>query len=104
MPIYCDKTNAMLITMYPKEPKLDSIHLGVICYNTELENVNFNELLVVIIDKNLTWKFHIDKRAKSLCHNVAPSRRIRNYMPHQTRITFYRSYIQPHVDYCNNLM
>ncbi len=98
-----DKTKVMLITTYKKEAKLDSTHVSVICDNTELENVNSNKLLDVIIDKNLIWKFHIDKTAKSICHNIAILRRIRKYLPHQTRMTFYKSYIQPHIDYCNTV-
>ncbi len=77
MAINGDKTKVMLITTYQKEAKLDSTHVSVICDNTELENVNSNKLLGVIIDKNLTWKCHIDKTAKSLCHNIAILRRIR---------------------------
>ncbi len=26
--------------------------------------------------------------------------RIKKYLPHQTRITFYKAHIQPHIDYC----
>ncbi len=59
--INCDKTKVMLITTYKKEAKLDSTHVSVICDNTELENMNSNKLLGGIIDKNITWKFHINK-------------------------------------------
>ncbi len=103
MAINCDKTKVMLITTFQKKAKLDSTHVSVICNNTELENVNSNKLLGVIIDKNLTWKFHIHKTAKSICRNIALLRRIRKYLPHQTRITFYKSYIQPDIDYCNTV-
>ncbi len=87
-----------LIVTYQKEGKLDSTDVSVICDNTELEKVN--KLLGVIINKNLPWKFHIDKTAKSIYHNITLLRRIRKYLPHQTRITFYKCYIQPHIDYC----
>ncbi len=69
----------------------------------ELENVNSNKLLSVIIDKNLTWEFHIDKTSKSICRNIALLRRIRKYLPLQPRITFYKRYIQPDIDYCNTV-
>ncbi len=96
MAINCAKTQVMLVTTYQKEAKLDSTHVHAICDNTELEKVNSNKLLGVIIDKSLTWKFHIDKTAKSICGNTALLRRIRKYLPHQTRITFYKNYITPH--------
>ncbi len=76
MSINCDKTKEMLITTYQKDAKLDSTHVSVICDNTELENVNSNKLLGVIIYKKLTWKFHTDKTAKSICRNIALLRRI----------------------------
>ncbi len=103
MAINCDKTKVMLITTYQKEAKLDSTHICVICDNTELESVNSNKLLDVIIDKNLTWKFHIDKTTNSICCNIALLRRIRKHLHHQSRITFYKSYVQPHIDYCNTV-
>ncbi len=103
MAIDCDKTKVMLITTYQKESKLDSTHIGVTCDNTQLENMNSNKLFGVIIDKNFSWKFHIDKIAKSICRNIALLRRIRKFLPHQTPITFYKSYIQPHINYCNTI-
>ncbi len=88
MALNCDKAKVMLIITYQKEAKLDSTHLSVICDNTELENVNSNKLLGVIIDKNLTWTFHIDKITKSISCDIALSRRIRKYLPDQPQITF----------------
>ncbi len=88
----------ILIITYQKEAKLDSTHLSVIWDNTELENVNSNKLLGVISDKIFTWKF--DKTAKSTRRNITLLRRIRKYLPHQTLITFYKSYVHPHIDYC----
>ncbi len=67
--------------------------------NTMLENVNSEKLLWVIIDKYLSWKHHIDKTAKTLSKNIALLKRIRKYLPHQTRLTFYKTFIQPHIDY-----
>ncbi len=84
MAINCDKTKAMFIITHQKEAKLDSTHLSVICDTTQLENVNSNKLLCVIIDKNLTWKFHINNTAKSISCNIALLRRIRKFLPHQT--------------------
>ncbi len=103
MAINCNTTKVMLVTTYQQETKLDSTHVSVICDNTKLENLNSNKLLCVITDKNLSWKFHIDKTAKSICRNIALLRIIRKYLPHQTRITFYKSYIQFHINYCNTV-
>ncbi len=74
------------------------------CNNTKLDNVNSTKLLDVIFNKNLTWTFHIVKTTKSIIHNSTLLRRIRIYLPHQTQITFYKSYIKPHIDYCNTVL
>ncbi len=55
------------------------------------------------LTKTSLGNFILIKTAKSICHNIALLRRIRKYLTHQTRITFYKSYIQPHIDYCNTV-
>ncbi len=65
----CDKTKVILIIFnISKRSQAQYTSKFYICTNTQLENVNSNKLLVVIIDKNLTWKFHIviNKTAKSI--------------------------------------
>ncbi len=71
--------------------------------NTMLENVNSEKLLWVIIDKYLSWKHHIDKTAKTLSKNIALLKRIRKYLPHQPRLAFHKTFIQPHIDYCSTI-
>ncbi len=88
----CDKTKVILITTYQKETKLDYTHIQVTCQNKELENV---KLLCVIIDKNLTWKSHKYKTAKSISCNIVLLRKIKKYFPHQIRITFYKTTYNP---------
>ena len=98
-----DKTKAMLITTYQKESKFPKKELTIFFNNTQLKNVNSEKLLGVEIDKHLTWKDHVNKTAKTISRNLALFRRIKKYLPHQTRITCYKAYIQPHIDYCNTI-
>jgi hypothetical protein len=93
----------MLITTYQKEAKLERSNINVKLNDTDLENLNSEKLLGVVIDKHLTWKTHIDKVCKTISRNISLFRRIRKYLPHQTKLTFYKAYIQPHVDYCNTI-
>ncbi len=88
-----DKTKAMLITTYQKESKLPKKEFTIFFNNTQLKNVNSEKLLDVRIDKHLTWKYHVNKTAKTISRNQARFRRIKKYLPHQTRITFYEAYI-----------
>ncbi len=73
----CDRTKVMLTTTYQKETNLDCTHIKITCQNKELENLNSQKLMGVIVDKNLTWKFHIDKTAKTINYNIALLRRIK---------------------------
>ena len=98
-----DKTKAMIITTYQKAAKLPRCTLNVLYDNVPLENVDNEKLLGVIVDKHLTWKHHVDKTCKSISKSIALLRRIKKYLPHQTRLTYYKAYIQPHLDYCNTV-
>ncbi len=99
MAVNAEKTKVLLVTTYQKETKLQTSEIKVNFNNTMLENVNSEKILVVIIDKHLSWKLHIDKTAKTLSKSIALLKRIRKYLPHQTRLTF----IQPHIDYCRTI-
>ncbi len=92
------KTKVMLVTTYQRETKLQTSEIKINFNNTMLENVNSEKLLGVIIHKHLSWKDHIDKTAKTLCKNIALLKRICKYLPHQTRLRFYKTFIQPHID------
>ena len=103
MAVNADKTKVMLITTYQKETKLPTSEINVSFNGTKLENVKSEKLLGVTIDKHLNWKDHINKTAKTVSKNIALLRRIRKYLPQQTRLTFYKAYIQSHLDYCSTI-
>ncbi len=48
-------------------------------------------------------KTMLNKTAKTISRNLALFRWIKRYLTHQTRITFYKAYIQPHIDYSNTI-
>ncbi len=68
--------------------------------NTVLENVKSEKLLGVKIDNHLSWKAHIDDLASNLSKLIALFRQIKIYLPLQTRILFYKTFVQPRIDYC----
>ncbi len=98
-----EKTKCMLITTFQKATKLPRTDLNIILDNVTLDNVDSEKLLGVIVDKYLTWKHYADKTAKTISKNIALLRRIKRYVPHQTCLTFYKTHIQPHLDYCNTM-
>ncbi len=76
---------------------------NIVLDNVTLDNVDSEKLLEVIVDKYQTWKHHVDKTAKTISKNIALLHRIKRYLTHQTGLTFYKTHIQRHLDYCNTI-
>ena len=62
-----------------------------------------DKVLGIIIDNNLTWSQHVDKVCKKITTNLLLLSRIKDYLTTSQRIQFYKTYIQPHIDYCNTV-
>ena len=103
MAVNAEKTKVMMITPYQKLPHLPKQTLDVKYNDTTLQNVSSEKLLGVYVDNRLSWKEHINQVAKKISKNIALLRQIRCYIPHASRITFYKCFIQPHLDYCNTI-
>ena len=48
----------------------------------------------------LTWSHHINHIISKVNSLLVLLRRIKKYLDHRTRVTFYNAYILPHFDYC----
>ena len=57
------------------------------------------KVLGVQLDENLTWIEHISKVSKKMSTNVWLFSKIKKYMSVEHRVLFYKSNIQPHIDY-----
>ena len=75
-------------------------NLAIFYNETKLETTNSENLLGVIIDKNILWKCHIDNLAQTLNKANFLLRRIKKFLPLDCRLTFYKTFLQPHMDYC----
>ena len=62
-----------------------------------------DKVLGIIIDNNLTWSQHVDKVGKKITTNLWLLSRIKEYLTIPQRVKFYKTYIQPHIDYCNTV-
>ena len=101
MVVNTKKTKSMVICTYQKLVKTDTSELCVKHKNIVLENVISEKLLGVTIDNHLSWKAHIDDLASSLSKLIALFRRIKIYLPLETRILFYKTFFQSRIDfYC----
>ena len=60
---------------------------------------NFN-FLGVIIDKNLTWKNHLNKVANKIVRIIGIMNKLKFTLPQNILINIYNSLIIPHINYC----
>ena len=101
MAINTSKTKLMLITTHQKRAVLDSDELLLALNNENLNTINKDKILGVTIDNNLAWSSHINQICKKITSNLWLLSRIKEYLSVEHRTQFYKTYIQPHIDYCN---
>ena len=60
---------------------------------------NYFRYLGILIDSNLSWKFHIDY----ICHKVSKTvgiiAKLRHFVPRHVLLTLYHSLILPYISY-----
>lgn len=98
--INTEKTKAMLVTTRQKRSRIND-NLKISLHDMHLSLVSNEKVLGVQIDDNLSWTQHVSKISKKISTNVWLLSKIKNYLSVEHRILFYKSYIQPHIDYAN---
>ena len=95
------KTKVMLITTYQKRQRLSREEL-VLKFNTDsLSMITTDKILGVYINNNLTWSDHIKHLTKKISSNIWLLSKIKKFLSQAHRVQFYKSYIQPHIDFCS---
>lgn len=95
------KTKVMLITTHQKRTSLTSKNLDLHFNNDNLNTITGDKILGIFVDNNLTWSTHIDKLCKKISANLWLLSNIKEFLSTEHRTIFYKTYIQPHIDYCN---
>ena len=91
-----NKTHSMLFTN-----KLGNLTLHLKIENIYLENKIETTFLGVIIDKNLTWKQHIQHISNKISKTIALLRLLRHIFPKKILRLIYMSLIYSYLNYCN---
>ena len=100
MTINTEKTKAMLVTTRQRRSRInDDLNLSL--NNIQLLTVSNEKVLGVQIDNNLSWGEHVRKVTKKMSTNIWLLSKVKNYLSNEHRVMFYKSYIQPHLDYAN---
>ena len=73
--------------------------LNVDLDNTLLERVNHTKFLGVLIDENLTWKYHIDCISKTLSRNIGIMNKLKQCIPDRILYTLYCTFTLPQLWY-----
>ena len=63
--------------------------------------ISSDKILGVFVDSNLTWSDHIKHPTKKIVLNIWLLSKIKKFLSQSHRVQFYKSYIQPHIDFCN---
>ncbi len=101
MIINTSKTKVMLITTYQKRTILNSTSLNLTFNNDPLNMIAKDKILGVFVDDNLTWTNHLDHICKKIASNLWLLSQIKENLSTEHRIQFYKTFIQPHIDYCS---
>ena len=67
--------------------------------NVTLESKNYIKYLGVLIDKNLTWKYHIDAITAKISKTVGLISKLRHSIPRHILLYIYQTLIHPHLNY-----
>ena len=97
MAINPTKTTCMIVGPKQKLSCIEDINMYV--NNNRITNVESQKLLGVHIDKNLTWKLHVDKTCKKLISKLFLLKRIQYFLTPDVEQLFYNAYITPIFDY-----
>ena len=95
------KTKVMLITTKQKRKGLGNADIDLNYNDDQLQTISSSKILGVFVDNNLCWSEHVKHITKKIASNVWLLSKIKTYLPLEHRVQFYKSYIQPHIDFCN---
>ena len=95
------KTKVMLVTTNQKRQRLTNDNLDLKFNNESLNMISHDKILGVYVDSNLTWSDHTKHLTRKIASNIWLLSKIKKYLSQAHRVQFYKSYIQPHIDFCS---
>lgn len=98
------KTKAMILNT-PYKLSISNIETFKLKINNEeIQWVNEIKYLGVIIDNTLKFRNYFEYIQKKISKKLFFFSRVSAYLPMYSRLTVYRTIIQPHVDYCSTIL
>ena len=92
------------VIFHPYQKRLDyQIDLKIFDYHSKrhisLERKEYVKYLGILIDSNLTWKYHISHIVCKMSKSIGIIARLRHFVPTTTLINIYNSIILPYISY-----
>lgn len=100
MALNISKTKFMITTLN----RSVNINQNVIIDGKSIERVSVYKYLGVMIDDKLNFDHHLDYIAKKMNKKLGLFKRIKEKLPTHSKITFYKSLVSAHIDYCSSIL
>ena len=97
MSLNVDKTHYIIFTSRKNNVLRNQ---DIIINGCKINEVVVTKFLGVLIDSNLTWKYHIDHLCSKVSKNIGILRKLRGKLDTDTMTTLYYSFIYPYCHYC----
>ena len=98
-----EKTKVMLITTNQKRQRLPNTNLNLKYMDESLKTISNDKILGVFVDNNLIWSDHVKHICKKISTYIWLLSKIKYFLSLEHRVQFYKSYIQPHIDFCSTV-
>ena len=69
--------------------------------NISIQSVDEHKHLDLILDYKLTFEHHVDEKIALANRGIGVIHRLFKYLPRKSLIQIYKSFIRPHLDYCD---
>lgn len=96
-----DKTKWILFHSLAKKRFLPNNLPKLFIDKIEIKKESVTRFLGIYIDKNITWKYHIDFISTKLAKSIGILYKVRYYLNKQNLIQLYYSFIHSYINYAN---
>ena len=95
------KTKVLLVTTTQKRQRHHNENLDLKFNNESLNMISNDKILGIYVDNNLNWSGHITHLSRKIISSIWLLSKIKKFLSQAYKVQFYKSYIQPHIDFCN---
>ena len=101
MVLSIEKTKTMYISN--RQNSVQNFANSIKINDISIEEVDLTKLLGITISNTLSWDRQVGQVKKCASYRLSLLRKIRKYLPFETRILFYNYYVKPTIEYCSSI-